>query len=515
MKLHLPIGLRKALMAVFAVLAVSPAMAADTVISSDKTYSNGLTMSGDSDSNKIVSEGSIVKYWDGFLFWGEWKTLADLPGFIAGSTDPNVTVSSGDITMSTSKGYNAIVGAVTGDVGFNWAVLQFNAYGGRPTVTAENGNVLMDGPANAVMLGSTVTGKDITLVNSQDNTISVGTIASGVLGDFATNFMPAKLGEITGIFNIVQGSKLNASGSVTMNTATDSSVNNLKVNVIAGGRGNITDIVSKYVGTKINSESLGDIAGAIINGMAEDDFGSTITAGTNITMGGGASVIIDTTLSDLAAFAQNSKDLNTLLAGNKANSTPVTLTAGKDINLNSIINMAYAAQGGVNLSAGSNILAGGALNVIGGKTTLTANNINLTPGTSVSINKLVGELKQLGDFMPFDLSSITSDLGALANQNVNASIVAGGAQLNAKAQETENGLVGGDIVLGGTAGIVVNTKVTDILNAAMNHLATDDPHKMLFAKDVLMSGTKTSLVADRDINMGAQLNVLHLSLIHI
>ena len=499
-------------MAVFAVMAVSPAVAAE--IKTDTTQKTGdLVMSGD--SNKIVSQGSIAEYWKatGFLS-GYWNTIAELPGFIAGSTNPDVTVSSGDITMSTTTGYNAIVGSVTGDVGFNLLALKFNAYGGRPTIIAENGDVLMDGPANAVMLGSTIKGVDITLENSKNQVVSVGTVANGVLGDFAGKFMPADLGKVEGIFNIVQGSNLTASGSVTMNTATDTAVNNLKVNVIAGGRGDISTLVSNYLKDKISSSFFSDIAGAIVNGMADDDFGSTITATENITMGGGASVIVDTTLSDLADFAtadDKMTGLQSLLAGKSGNSTPVTLTAGKDINLNSIINMAYAAQGGVALSAGSNILADGALNVFGGKTKLTANNIKLTPGTSVSINKLVGELKQLDGLMPVGLSSITSDLGTLADQDVNASIVAGGAYLKATALTNveEDQDAGGDIVLGGTAGIVVNTEVTDILGAAKEHLATDDPHKMLFAKDVLMSGTATKLEADRDINMGAQLNVLH------
>ena len=162
MKLHLPIGLRKALMAVFAALAVSPAVAADMVITTDQTHKNGLTMSGD--SNKIVSQDTAVEYWEGFLVWGEWKPFMDIkiPGFIMGDTNPNVTVSSGDITMSTTNGYNAIVGSVTDDFNVElWVfltTLRLDADGGRPTVTASAaaGAVVTQGSPATVTVGDKV-----------------------------------------------------------------------------------------------------------------------------------------------------------------------------------------------------------------------------------------------------------------------------------------------------------------------------------------------------------------------
>ena len=467
-------------MAVFAVMAVSPAVADNVTINSDQICSDGLTMSG-SDFNKIVGKDKSIL----------WYTL---PSYILSDSTANVTVTSGNLEMSTTNGYNAIVGSVTGDFS---AILISGK--GAPNVTANAGDVIMKGPANAVMLGSTVKGTNITLENNGDKTITVGNVASGILGDFGAPFIPSSMKEMEGIFNIVQGSNLEASGSVTLNTTTNTAVNTLKVNVIAGGRGDITDVVSDYLDDKLG-DRVAKYSGAILNAMAGNKGGSTITAGTDINMGGGASVIVDTTLSDLVDFAKaddKMTGLQSLLAGKSGNSTPVTLTAGTDINLKSIINMAYAAQGGVALSAGADINATGALNIVGGKTTMAAKNINFTPGTSVSFNQLAGELGQLGDeLLPIDLSGVAGQLGSLANEKINASVVAGGAQLTADQ----------DINMSGTAGIVVNAQVTDMVGA-LGHLK--DGHELLFAQSLLESGTTTSLVADRDINMGAQLNVLH------
>ena len=470
-------------MAVFAVLAVSPAMAADTIINADKTQKTGdLVMGGDSsvDSNKIVSKDKYI-----FL-------VGTLPGYIVGDSYPKVTVNSGDLVMSTTGGYNAIVGSVTGNF---WALISGK---GEPIVTAKDGNVIMNGPANAVMLGSTVKGTNITLENTRDTTITVGKVTDGILGDFGAPFIPSSMKGMEGIFNIVQGSKLEATESVTLNTATDTAVNKLKVNVIAGGRGNITDVVSDFVSNKLGFG--GNTLGAIVNAVSGNTSGSSIKAGTDINMGGGASVIVDTTLSDLVDFAEaedTMTGLQSLLAGKSENSTKVELTAGNDLNLNSIINMSYAAQGGVALSAGANINATGALNIVGGKTTVAAENINFTPGTSVSFNQLAGELGQLGGMLPIDLSGVAGQLGSLADEKINASVVAGGAQLTADQ----------DINMSGTAGILVNAQVTDMVSA-LGHLK--DGHELLFAQSILNSGTGTTVTATNgNINLGSTLNVLH------
>ncbi len=522
-------------MAVFAALAVSPAVAKDEHFRTDETYIIG----GDhavQDSDFITDETyykkekikSYTTPW-GYEYAADYKYYYHgdslemtgsasnkivskdfsflgytLPGYVLGDTQPNVNAD-GYVKMSTETGYNAIVGSVTGPVTFNlgWDI---TVGGGRPNVTA-GGNVYMDGPANAVMLGSTINGTNITLENSRNQTTKIGTVTDGILGGLANGRIPDNIKDIEGIFNIVQGSKLIATESVTLNTATDTAVNKLKANIITGGQGDLSTLVNPLIEEKLGEGWIADtVTSAVNNSIKNNDSGSSITAGTDINLLGGASVIVDTTLSDLLNFG-TSKDFAALLAGKENNSTTVTLNAGKNLNLDSIINMAYAAQGGVNLSAGTAsgvvgaINATGALNVIGGKTTLTADNINLTPGTSVSINKLVSELKQLGDFMPVDLSSITGKLGALADQNVNASIVAGGATLEANGTGDN-----GNISLSGTAGIVVNTKVTDVLGALGDLQAG---HEMLFAQKVLESSAETSLTASRDINVGAQLNVLH------
>ena len=473
-------------MAVFAVLAVSPAVAADKIINTNTTQKTGdLVMSGASsgDSNKIVSKDKDI-----FL-------VGTLPGYIMGSTKPNVTVNSGDLVMSTSTtgGYNAIVGSVTGD--FSAWVINGK---GEPNVTAKDGDVIMDGPANAVMLGSTVKGTNITLENTGDKTITVGKVTDGILGDFGAPFIPSSMKDMEGIFNIVQGSKLEATKSVTLNTATDTAVNKLKVNVIAGGRGNITDVVSDFVSKKLGIG--GDTLGAIVNAVSGNKSGSSITAGTDINMGGGASVIVDTTLADLVDFAKaedTMTGLQSLLAGKSQNFTKVELTAGNNLNLNSIINMSYAAQGGVNLSAKADINATGALNIVGGKTTMAAKNINFTPGTSVSFNQLAGELGQLGGMLPIDLSGVAGQLGSLANEKINASVVAGGAQLTADQ----------DINMSGTASVLVNAQVTDMVDA-LGHLT--DKHELLFAQSILNSGTGTTVTATNgNINLGSTLHVLH------
>ena len=502
-----------------AALATSPAVAVEKIegndlkITSDQAYGEGVTMEGKV-SNKIVSNDKVVDL---------WLTKATLPGYILSDTDPNVTATTGDITMSTTKGYNAVVGSVTGPF---WALV-ISASGGRPTVTAENGDVIMKGPANALMLGSTINGTDITLENTDNQTIKVGTVIDGILGDFGSSFIPKNnsMRNIEGIFNIVQGSKLNATGSVTLNTATDTAVNKLKVNVITGGHGDISDIAKEYLKTKFGG-LIGSVAGGVAGAIADStDFGSSITAGKDITMGGGASVIVDTTLSDLVEFGKDQTNLNALLAGNENNSTPVNLDAGRNLELDSIINLAYGAQGGVTLKAGTAdgvvgaINATGAVNIIGGKTTLEADAINLTPTKAVSVNQLIGELDQLGSLLPIDketLTGITKNLGDLADQPISANVIAGGSNLKATGTGEE-----GDITIGGTLGLVMNTPVDKVVDSLMSLASgseeptsgTEEPDMTRLggiAKDLLQAGKATSLTSENgNINVGSQFNLVH------
>jgi len=546
MKLHLPILLRRAVLAVMAALAVSPAVA-HTHVHTNTTYT--LTDEAlNSDYNAVdgTNEGECtsIKQTGGMLWWKEYEYTHHshlemngknsnkivskdfsfagytLPGYVLGGTQPNVKVI-GNIEMSTTSGYNAIVGSVTGTVTFDLGWLgKHDVGGGRPNVTA-GGDVVMNGPANAVMLGSTINGTNITLNNTGNQTTTIGKVTDGILGDFAKGRIDDSIKGIEGIFNIVQGSKLNADGSVTLSTATDTAVNKLKANIIAGGQGDLSTLVNPLIEEKLGAGSIANtVTSAVNTSIKNNDFGSSITAGTDINLLGGASVIVDTTLSDLLSFG-TSKDLAALLAGNENNSTTVTLNAGKNLNLDSIINMAYGAQGGVELSAGTAegevgaINATGAFNIIGGKTTLTADKIILEPETAVSINKLVGELstqlpENLSGSLPInDIKALAGELGDLADQPISANVIAGGSKLTATGTGKE-----GDITIGGTLGLVMNTPVDKVVDSLMS-LDPDGEEPVMtqlggIAKDLLQAGKATSLTSENgNINVGSQFNLVH------
>lgn len=412
MKIHLPIVLRKALLAVFAVgvtaaMATPSAMAAENVeITDPQTDPDGLTMDG-TVSNKIIN--------DSF------------------STPTNVTVTAGDITMTTVGGYNAILGFTGTSKGSN--------------VKAEAGNILMDGPANVVAFGSTVIGQQITLKNSGKQTIAVGTVAEGILGAFAGSYVPDSLSKIEGSFNIVQDSTLGDTNTtlVSMDSAT--------ANLIAGG--------------------------------------SAVKSG-DINMTGGANVVVDTTLENLMGYVF-SKDLASLLAGKAGIST--TLTAGNDINLGAKLNLVHGGQSVV-LDAGNAVNLTGAINVLAGNTTVNGVDINLTPGQKTYITA-----DELAKYLPERFVTLAEQSGIAAKlaKGVNASVVAGGAKLDA----TNN------ITTSGTVSAFVNTRTEAVVDALQTIRGNSNASELQLVCDLLSDGMATTIEADNNIAMGSRLNLVH------
>lgn len=152
-------------MAVFAVLAVSPAMAWERdydVIDSGQTTNSDLLLEGTKTNRIETGIGNIIN----------WK---DVYHRLSGTHGDSFTVeTAGNVEMRTTEGVNIIAGngyelrgtletvGTQAELGDYWMGFLVPSQAQMPTVIAD-GNVDMKGAANAVMLGSIVEGQNITM----------------------------------------------------------------------------------------------------------------------------------------------------------------------------------------------------------------------------------------------------------------------------------------------------------------------------------------------------------------
>ncbi|MBQ4635404.1 MAG: hypothetical protein IJB64_03115, partial [Akkermansia sp.] len=361
---------------------------------------------------------------------------------------------------------------------------------GAPTVNAAD-EVIMNGPANAVMLGSSVAGKNITLTNtgssitSADKVIEAfmkglkvnNTLASLIPDSFVDANVKPKLEPlkaIQGNFNIVQGSTIGNANTenVTMHASLDG---------------------------KTIPEGTSALAANILLG------GSTVTA-QGIDLTGMASVVSNIPFKDAFKELLNSSStsgvgielVQKLISTGQA--TKLEATAG-DLDLGSEFNVVLGggadATEGVSLTANAGAVnMTGALNVVGGNTTIKAKDINLVPTQTTTINALANDLKSF-----IDISSITGGtLGGLADQEISAGIVAGGTNMEA----TNN------IKTDGTLGLVLNTPVSDVMSSLVEYMNSTNQDETWMIYNMLQTGTATTLTAaNGNIELGAQFNLAH------
>ncbi len=534
MKLHLPIALRRAVLAVMAVLATSPAMAADTHVYTDTVH----TITGDSEGNACLDSdySSSGQYYkrvqtkQGGLFgWGaeyEYHHHGNLAMtgtvtnrietglFHNGIASPsaNITVNTEyDVKMLTDSGVNIIAGNAAELKDTLTVLIENNkdALGSlqeysdsiaglllptetkAPTVKAGR-DVLMEGPGNAVMLGSSVTGNTITMTNEGTGITSAAAIVGGLLEgihdynvfvtsidikeklDSTLQTYLAPLQDIKGNFNIVQGSTIGNANTVNVTMH--------------------ADVAGKTIPAGTSALGANIVLG-----------GSTITA-QNVDLTGMASVVSNIPFKDAFDKLANSSSssgvgielVQELISTGQA--TKLEATAG-DLDLGSEFNVVLGggadATEGVSLTANAGAVnMTGALNVVGGNTTIKAKDINLVPTQTTTINALANDLKSF-----IDISSITGGtLGGLADQEISAGIVAGGTNMEA----TNN------IKTDGTLGLVLNTPVSDVMSSLVEYMNSTNKDETWMIYNMLQKGTATTVTSTNgNIELGAQFNLAH------
>ena len=472
-----------------AVLATSPAMAAASDVTQSSKFQSG---------EKINWWGS-AKYPDSLIMEGTETNRIE--SGVLSSTSFTVSAKD-DVKMFTESGVNIITGnayevkdelmSIVEDSGLPANIVKYFVMtsAGAPTVNAAD-EVIMNGPANAVMLGSSVAGKNITLTNtgssitSADKVIEAfmkglkvnNTLASLIPDSFVDANVKPKLEPlkaIQGNFNIVQGSTIGNANTenVTMHASLDG---------------------------KTIPEGTSALAANILLG------GSTVTA-QGIDLTGMASVVSNIPFKDAFKELLNSSStsgvgielVQKLISTGQA--TKLEATAG-DLDLGSEFNVVLGggadATEGVSLTANAGAVnMTGALNVVGGNTTIKAKDINLVPTQTTTINALANDLKSF-----IDISSITGGtLGGLADQEISAGIVAGGTNMEA----TNN------IKTDGTLGLVLNTPVSDVMSSLVEYMNSTNQDETWMIYNMLQTGTATTLTAaNGNIELGAQFNLAH------
>ena len=517
-----------------AVLATSPAMAADTHVYTDTVH----TITGDSEGNACLDSdySSSGQYYkrvqtkQGGLFgWGaeyEYHHHGNLAMtgtvtnrietglFHNGIASPsaNITVNTEyDVKMLTDSGVNIIAGNAAELKDTLTVLIENNkdALGSlqeysdsiaglllptetkAPTVKAGR-DVLMEGPGNAVMLGSSVTGNTITMTNEGTGITSAAAIVGGLLEgihdynvfvtsidikeklDSTLQTYLAPLQDIKGNFNIVQGSTIGNANTVNVTMH--------------------ADVAGKTIPAGTSALGANIVLG-----------GSTITA-QNVDLTGMASVVSNIPFKDAFDKLANSSSssgvgielVQELISTGQA--TKLEATAG-DLDLGSEFNVVLGggadATEGVSLTANAGAVnMTGALNVVGGNTTIKAKDINLVPTQTTTINALANDLKSF-----IDISSITGGtLGGLADQEISAGIVAGGTNMEA----TNN------IKTDGTLGLVLNTPVSDVMSSLVEYMNSTNKDETWMIYNMLQKGTATTVTSTNgNIELGAQFNLAH------
>ena len=361
---------------------------------------------------------------------------------------------------------------------------------GTLNVVASSGNVSgttvnLDGPVNLVVAGGTVTGSTITLQNTTDDKYSIGGLISDMLPTGTPEIIGSALTAVQGNLNIVTGANATVGNedtqAVTMkgaiNVVSDgATVTGGAITMTGSGANGLTlgglvpEALSSVVSLPaldglLNSELHANLVmdganvtaantvnmGALVNLVAG---GSTVHAGESVSLNGGLNLVVDTTSENLQ---------NALLTGSvdslaTGGTVTTTVSSAQDVNLTGTINM---VNGKVALNAGNAVNLNGTANWVSGISNVQGN--------------------------------------AAVNMDATANVVAGGATVNAGVVD-ENGDVVGNITMTGGLNAVVDTTLSNVVDALKNQ-----------SIDSLMQGGNqdTTLSATGNINLGAVLNVVN------
>ena len=411
--------------------------------------------------------------------------------------------------------------------------------------------VTMKGMGNVVLGGANVYGNDIKMegVNKNMHLGAVGSLMldSGVLGDIELpSGLLSTLNTLEGSANLVYGGSTNvaATGNVTMDAlanivaknahvdagdkvnmsgalnmvAANAAVNAKNISLLGGGEsfidwsamegGEYAGLISLVQGVDPNMNVVADGAQlAATERLWLDASANVIMGGADLQaktidiISGGANVVVDTTLQNIADTLQG--DTGAIAAGGK---DATTLTADKKLTLTGVAN---AVNGKVTLKAGEEVSITGAGNLLGGNAQVEASDVTLTGAQSDTVNAQVNAL-------PGDYSQLAKDLGTEAFGSAN--VVMGGADVTA-----EN-----DVKISGGLNVVADATLSDMLTlvdkddttwpgagaetvvTAGNDIAIDgmanvvmgDGAKLDAGNNVTMSGTAAIVSADAVVKAG-------------
>lgn len=411
--------------------------------------------------------------------------------------------------------------------------------------------VTMKGMGNVVLGGANVYGNDIKMegVNKNMHLGAVGSLMldSGVLGDIELpSGLLSTLNTLEGSANLVYGGSTNvaATGNVTMDAlanivaknahvdagdkvnmsgalnmvAANAAVNAKNISLLGGGEsfidwsamegGEYAGLISLVQGVDPNMNVVADGAQlAATERLWLDASANVIMGGADLQaktidiISGGANVVVDTTLQNIADTLQG--DTGAIAAGGKDSTT---LTADKKLTLTGVAN---AVNGKVTLKAGEEVSITGAGNLLSGNAQVEARDVTLTGAQSDTVNALVNAL-------PGDYSQLAKDLGTEAFGSAN--VVMGGADvtadndvkisggLNVVADATLSDMLTlvdkDDTTWPGAGAETVVTAGNDIAIDGMANVVMGDGAKLDAGNNVTMSGTAAIVSADAVVKAG-------------
>ena len=385
-------------------------------------------------------------------------------------------------SVSLNGTTNLVIGG-TVNAGATTMIGTLNVVASSGTVSGTTVN--LDGPVNLVVAGGTVTGSTITLQNTTDTTYSIGGLITDMLPTGTPEIIGSALTAVQGNLNIVTGDNTTVGNETTQSVTMKGAINVVSNGAaVAGGAitmtgsgangltlgGLVPEALSSAVSQLgldglLNSELHANLVmdganvtaantvnmGALVNMVAG---GSTVHAGESVTLNGGLNLVVDTTSENFQS-ALLSGSVDSLATGG---TVTTTVSSAQDVNLTGTINM---VNGKVALNAGNAVNLNGTANWVSGISNVQGN--------------------------------------AAVNMDATANVVAGGATVNAGVVD-ENGTVVGNITMTGGLNAVVDTTLSNVVDALQNQNI-----------DSLMQGGNqdTTLSATGNINLGAALNVVN------
>ena len=453
---------------------------------------------------------------------------------------------SDSLNLSLNGNVNAVSGgaSVTGShVVMNGTL---NYVGEGATITATNGKVEMNGGANIVAGGATVESNkpvfttpenpmdpeagDVEM-NGGSNIVvdtTLGNIKDALNGDtdsFITGGSEQTSIVADGSISMNAGANLVNGGKVLLDAGEDVSMKGA-LNAVAGNAQVQADQDINMTGTDAVSVDLSKLLpeqyAQMVDQMGVTELlkgglnanivagGADLTTGRDINMNGLASVVVDTTLSNVVDALKN-QSIDPLMQG--GNSETV-LTAGNNINMGSRVNV--VAGGKVTLDAGNNVSMDGVLNVVNGNAVVNADNaVTMKGAANVVANgaDLTGKNVTLSGNKA--LSNEMNELigmvlpGVELPAGVSASVLTGNgttvhATDKAAMQSQLNMLMDGAQLKGDSQAVMAGTA-----NAVMGGAGVS-------GKDVALTGSAANLVMDAgtvtatsgDVTMKAAVNAV-------